>query len=410
MSNEDPSDRNFYHMYEVDVDGNGLRQLTDGPFDDLMPCYLPDGGIAFMSTRRKGYARCFGGQFSTRWDVYTLHRMDGDGSNIRTLSFHDTNEWFPTVSNTGHILYARWDYIDRDAVTHQNLWASRPDGTNPIAVWGNATPTPHCTFQLQPIPGSTKIIFTASAHHSIAGGSIAIVDPSVGGRRPGGAQADHARDPLPRGRKPRHSRVLHRAVAAVGGFLPGRLQPLSAGLGAGGESGPRVGNLPAGPLGQPRVALPRSAASAARTPVRSGRGRCRRCLPSARAGAATVVDTAGEMVVADVYQGLGDVPRGHDQAAADRPDLPQDDEHGQPSADRHGRRGERPGRAGHRAGRAGRLGTVPGPGGQADPVPGAGRRRLRLPDDAVADVRATRREGLVRRLSRTQDDRAPCHR
>jgi len=179
VSNTDPSDRNFYHVYEVGVDGSGLRQLTDGPFDDLMPCYLPDGGIAFMSTRRKGYARCFGGQFSTRWDVYTLHRMSGDGSAIRTLSFHDTNEWFPAVSNTGHILYARWDYIDRDAVTHQNLWASRPDGTNPVALWGNATAAPHCTFQLQPIPDSTKIIFAASAHHSTAGGPVTIVDPSI---------------------------------------------------------------------------------------------------------------------------------------------------------------------------------------------------------------------------------------
>jgi hypothetical protein len=172
-------DEGFYHIYEANIDGTGLRQLTRGPYDDVMPTYLPDGGIAFCSTRRRGYARCFGGQFSRRWHVYTLHRMDGDGQNIRTLSFHDTNEWFPAVSNTGLILYSRWDYIDRDAVTHQNLWATRPDGTNPIAVWGNATPTPHCSFQIQPIPGSSKIVFTASAHHSIAGGSIAVVDPTV---------------------------------------------------------------------------------------------------------------------------------------------------------------------------------------------------------------------------------------
>lgn len=176
---DNETDQGFYHIYEVNVDGTGLRQLTRGPYDDLMPTYLPDGRIAFCSTRRQGYARCFGGQFSPRWHVYTLHRMDGDGGNIRTLSVHDTNEWFPTVSNTGHLLYARWDYIDRDAVTHQNLWSTRPDGTNPLALWGNATASPHCVFQAQPIPGSSKIIFTASAHHSITGGSIAIVDPTV---------------------------------------------------------------------------------------------------------------------------------------------------------------------------------------------------------------------------------------
>ena len=175
----DECDEDHYHIYEVNVDGSGLRQLTHGPFDDLMPEYLPDGGIVFTSTRRKGYARCFGSQFGPRWHVYTLHRMDGDGTNIRTISYHDTNEWFPTVDNNGRVLYARWDYIDRDAVTHQNLWSTRPDGTDPITVWGNGTPSPHCTFQMKPIPGSSRIVFAASAHHSVAGGSIAIVDPTI---------------------------------------------------------------------------------------------------------------------------------------------------------------------------------------------------------------------------------------
>ena len=173
------SDEGFYHVYEVNVDGTGLRQLTRGPFDDVMPTYLPDGGIVFCSTRRRGYSRCFGPQFSPRWHVYTLHRMDQDGGNLRSLSFHDTNEWFPAVSDTGMILYSRWDYIDRDAVTHQNLWVTRPDGSNPVALWGNATSSPHCTFQPQSIPGTGKIVFTASAHHSVTAGSIAIVDPAA---------------------------------------------------------------------------------------------------------------------------------------------------------------------------------------------------------------------------------------
>ncbi|MBM4085989.1 MAG: hypothetical protein FJ272_14480, partial [Planctomycetes bacterium] len=177
--NEEGPDEAYYHIYEVNVDGTGLRQLTSGPYDDLMPTYLPDGGIAFCSTRRRGYSRCFGPQFSKRWDSYTVHRMDRDGVNIRPLSFNDVSEWFPAVSNSGHILYARWDYIDRDAVTHQNLWAMRPDGSNPVAVWGNASPKPHCLFQAKPIPGSQKIVFTASAHHSITGGPICILDPTV---------------------------------------------------------------------------------------------------------------------------------------------------------------------------------------------------------------------------------------
>lgn len=177
--NEEGDDRAYFHLYEVGVDGQGLRQLTRGPYDDLMPCYLPDGGLAFVSTRRRGYSRCFGPNFSRRWHSYTLHRMNADGTGVRILSVNDVNEWFPSVANTGEILFARWDYIDRDAVTHQNLWAARPDGTNPTAVWGNATPLPHCSFQAKAIPGSRKIVFVASAHHAVTAGPLCLLDRAV---------------------------------------------------------------------------------------------------------------------------------------------------------------------------------------------------------------------------------------
>jgi len=177
--NEQGGSDRYFHLYELDLDGGGLRQLTDGSYDDMMGEYLPDGGIVFCSTRRKGYSRCFGPEYSYRWHTYTLHRMQADGGNIRTLSYNDVSEWFPSVSRTGHILHARWDYIDRDAVTHQNLWAVRPDGTNPVAVWGNAAPKPHCVFQAKPVPDSQKIVFVASAHHAITAGPVCLLDPTV---------------------------------------------------------------------------------------------------------------------------------------------------------------------------------------------------------------------------------------
>lgn len=173
-------DEGFYHIYTINLDGSGLKQLTKDSFDDITPNWLADGDIVFSSTRRLGYARCFWWGFGLRWQVYTIHRMKPDGSGIKQLSWHDTNEWFPAVSPNGQIIYARWDYIDRDAVTHQNLWSMRPDGTNPSAVWGNASPSPHCTFQAIPVPNSRKYVFTASAHHSLTGGSLVLLDPSAG--------------------------------------------------------------------------------------------------------------------------------------------------------------------------------------------------------------------------------------
>lgn len=177
--NETDSNHHYYHIYETGADGEGLRQITKDIYDDLMPEWLPDGGIAFVSTRRRASSRCFWWGYSDRWHTYTLFRMDLDGSDIRQISWNDVNEWFPSVSNSGHLLFARWDYIDRDAVTHQNLWSMRPDGTNPMAVWGNETPKPHCTFQAKAIPGSGKIVCVGSAHHAITGGPIMLIDPAV---------------------------------------------------------------------------------------------------------------------------------------------------------------------------------------------------------------------------------------
>jgi hypothetical protein len=177
--NESDTRHHYYHIYEIGADGTGLRQVTSDIYDDMMPEWLPDGGIAFVSTRRRASSRCFWWGYSDRWHSYTMFRMNPDGSRIQQLSWNDVNEWFPSVSNNGHLLFARWDYIDRDAVTHQNLWSMHPDGSNPAAVWGNETPKPHCTFQAKAIPGSSKIVCVASAHHAITGGPVMLIDPAI---------------------------------------------------------------------------------------------------------------------------------------------------------------------------------------------------------------------------------------
>lgn len=166
----------FYHIYDVDPAGEDLRQLTDERHDDFDPCPLPDGGIAFMSTRRGGFTRC-----NNPWEpipVYTLHRMTADGEDIRTLSFHETNEWHPSVMADGRIVYTRWDYVDRSAANYHGLWAANPDGTAPVSLFGNYTDRINALFQAHAIPGSQRIAFIAGAHHADVGGSLAILDPS----------------------------------------------------------------------------------------------------------------------------------------------------------------------------------------------------------------------------------------
>ena len=175
-------DRRCFHVFAVDSNGENLQQLTDGSYDDFDPCPLPDGDIAFMSTRRGGFGRCH-----NPWEplpTYTLHRMNGDSTSIQTLSFHETNEWHPSVLHDGRIVYTRWDYVDRSAIHHHGLWTSNPDGTNPSSLFGNYTQRINACFQPRAIPGSNRIVFVAGAHHADVGGSLVVVDPARCGLDP----------------------------------------------------------------------------------------------------------------------------------------------------------------------------------------------------------------------------------
>ena len=169
----------YFDIYAVGADGEGLRRLTGGEYDDFDPCPLPDGGIAFMSSRRGGFGRCH-----NPWEplpTYTLHRMEPCGGNLQTLSFHETNEWHPAVLNDGRIVYSRWDYVDRSAAHYHGLWVSRPDGTGADILFGNYTgytEGPNACFQPRAVPGSRKILFVAGAHHAAVGGSLVLLDPA----------------------------------------------------------------------------------------------------------------------------------------------------------------------------------------------------------------------------------------
>ena len=65
-----------YHLHTCQLDGSDIRQLTDGPWDDIEPCILPDGDIVFVSSRCKRWVNCWLTQ------VATLHRCKADGTGI----------------------------------------------------------------------------------------------------------------------------------------------------------------------------------------------------------------------------------------------------------------------------------------------------------------------------------------
>ncbi len=167
-----------YHIYEVRIDGTGLRQLTDGPFDDFDPCCLPDGRIVFVSTRRGGFCRCGDRPVPS----YTLHIMNADGTDIRRISHHETNEWNPSLLDDGRIVYTRWDYVDRHTNLAHSLWTCYPDGSGPAALFGNYNfeRRPWGEWTPRPVPGTQEVVAVAGAHHGHAIGSLILVDPAKG--------------------------------------------------------------------------------------------------------------------------------------------------------------------------------------------------------------------------------------
>ncbi len=170
-----------YRIYEVNLDGSGLHQLTfpqddeaelvrkyrvGGHYhhgtDDMQPCYLPDGGIAFISTR------CQYGILCDSPDDFTttvLYRIDANGKNLRKLSNSSVSEAAPVILADGRILYTRWEYVDKGAVSVKGLWAMRPDGSGSAEVYGNDIALPPTMIYGRPIPDSPNHYVVLGAPH-----------------------------------------------------------------------------------------------------------------------------------------------------------------------------------------------------------------------------------------------------
>lgn len=166
-----------YHIFKVNVDGTALQQLTDGTWNDFDPCWLPNDRVAFISERRGGYLRC-----GRVCPTYTLYDMNPDGTDILWLSPHETNEWHPSVTHEGMIIYTRWDYIDRHGCVAHLPWVTTPDGRDSRAVHGNFAPREKradMELDIRAIPGSDRFVATGAPHHGQAFGSLVTFNPKI---------------------------------------------------------------------------------------------------------------------------------------------------------------------------------------------------------------------------------------
>lgn len=213
-----PGGTEHYHLYEINADGSGLRQLTDGPHDDIEPAYLPDGDIVFCSSRCNRWVACW------KVPVANLHRCGADGGNLRMISSNAVTENTPAVLPDGRLLYTRWEYNDRSQLAYHHLWTINLDGTGQMTYFGNMHPTgmayalagrngntvnyanvpgAEAMLDAKPIPGTRLVVSVFSPGHGRPEheGFLTIIDPRLGPDHQPSARRIHPggnwRDPYP---------------------------------------------------------------------------------------------------------------------------------------------------------------------------------------------------------------------
>lgn len=189
-----PGGTPHYHLYEIQSDGTGLRQLTDGPYDDIEATYLPNDEIIFVSTRCRRWVNCW------LTHVAVLYACDANGDNIRQISANIEHDNTPWPLPDGRILYQRWEYIDRSQVHYHHLWTTNPDGTNQMVYYGNQHPG-IVMIDAKPIPGTQEVVSIFSPGHGSRehAGHVTILSQRQGPDDPSAAHQLHpdrnCRDP-----------------------------------------------------------------------------------------------------------------------------------------------------------------------------------------------------------------------
>jgi len=180
-----------FRVWEVGVDGTGLRQVSFPPddeaekiarfgrswhTDDVHPCYLSDGKIIFSSTRSEHTVLCGG---SAGLVAPTLHRMSAEGTEIEQISNSPVSEFCPVVLDDGRVMYHRWEYIDKGARVAKTIWSMNPDGSKIQELYGVADDTTTVYMYPQPIPGNdSRLVCVGTCHYPQGGclGAIFVID------------------------------------------------------------------------------------------------------------------------------------------------------------------------------------------------------------------------------------------
>ena len=170
-----------WHIYEIGVDGQGLKQITEGDSNDIAPVELPSGQLIFVSNRAGNMNVC---QANRAGAIYVCDR---NGGSVRRISANTLSDHTPAVMDDGRVMFTRWDYgVDKGVFQRHGVWAMNPDGSRLQFFFGNTVLDPNAFWQCVPVPGRPEVVSTFGGHHAGPYGAVGLLWNGLGTEAPRG--------------------------------------------------------------------------------------------------------------------------------------------------------------------------------------------------------------------------------
>jgi Tol biopolymer transport system component len=145
--NRDPVlDPNGSHIYVMNADGSGVRQLTSGDNYDSNPAFSPDG-------RRIAFDRAVGN--NRTFDVYSV---GADGSGLRQLTEGSSSDYEPTFTPDGRRIVFVSNRDSDGRHDRSAIYAMAADGSGPRVLIN----TPRNESEPDVSPNGRRIVFMSS--------------------------------------------------------------------------------------------------------------------------------------------------------------------------------------------------------------------------------------------------------
>jgi formylglycine-generating enzyme required for sulfatase activity len=172
-------DTNNWQVYEVGINGEGLRKVIHSPEPDLEfidACYLPNNKVIAVSNIGYQAVPCVNGGDA----VGNMILYNPEDRELRRLTFDQDANWHPTVMNNGRIMYVRWEYTDLTHYFSRIVMHMNPDGTEQRSLYGSGSVFPTSIMDVQPIPNHpTRFVGIISGHHGVVrSGRLILFDPA----------------------------------------------------------------------------------------------------------------------------------------------------------------------------------------------------------------------------------------